>query len=77
MGFDVNGLIESVTVDGQRVALSQNLMWYHAMEKGSSGVYFNDRPSGAYVFRPKGTNAMPISEAASLTVHTGSLIASF
>lgn len=73
MGFDANGLIESVTVDGQAVPLVQNLMWYHAMERGSSGIYFNDRPSGAYVFRPKGVDAMPISETATLTVHTGNI----
>ena len=61
-------------VDGKTVPLSQNLMWYAGMNKGNEGNIYDDRPSGAYVFRPNGTDATPISTQATLVIQTGSHI---
>lgn len=72
VNFDANGLIESVVVDGVTVMMSQNLMWYAGMNEGNANSIFDDRPSGAYVFRPNGTDATPISTQATLIVQTGS-----
>ena len=73
--FDSNGLLESVAVDGQLVALSQNLMWYKAVKQGSTGNYADDRPSGAYVFRPSlDLDAMPVESKAALTVVRGPVV---
>lgn len=71
VSFDGNGLMESISVDGQEMAVTQNLMWYAAMNHGNSGDYFEDRASGAYVFRPNGTDAMPIATKATVTVQSG------
>lgn len=74
VNFDANGLIESIVVDGETVMMSQNLMWYAAMNEGNSNSIFDDRPSGAYVFRPNGTDATPIAMQATLIVQTGALV---
>lgn len=74
VNFDANGLIESIVVDGETVMMSQNLMWYAAMNEGNSNSIFDDRPSGAYVFRPNGTDATPIAMQATLIVQTGSYV---
>ncbi|XP_046463564.1 lysosomal alpha-mannosidase-like [Daphnia pulex] len=74
VNFDANGLIESVVVDGVTVMMSQNLMWYAGMNEGNANSIFDDRPSGAYVFRPNGTDATPISTQATLIVQTGALV---
>lgn len=47
-------------------------MWYAGMSKGDTNSLFDDRPSGAYVFRPNGTDATPIATQATLLVQTGS-----
>ena len=72
VNFNAAGLIESVVVDGVTVIMSQNLMWYAGMNEGNANSIFDDRPSGAYVFRPNGTDATPFSTQATLIVQTGS-----
>lgn len=42
------------------------------MNEGNDNSIFDDRPSGAYVFRPNGTDATPIATQATLIVQTGS-----
>ena len=74
MNFNAAGLIESVVVDGVTVMMSQNLMWYAGMNEGNANSIFDDRPSGAYIFRPNGTDATPISTQATLIVQTGSYV---
>lgn len=61
--------MESITVDGQLMAIQQNLLWYYGM-KGRNEE-FADRASGAYIFRPNGTDAQPLSQRASLLIHEG------
>lgn len=53
------------------MTLSQNLMWYYGRKEQESPKPFDSRPSGAYVFRPNGTDAQPIANEATLTVQTG------
>jgi len=53
-------------VDGELIPLSQNLMWYAGMKQGNTGNYAQDRPSGAYVFRPS-NDASPVATTATLT----------
>jgi len=74
VNFDENGLIEEVVVDGKTMTLSQNLMWYYGRKEQESPKPFDSRPSGAYVFRPNGTDAQPIANEATLTVQTGVLV---
>ena len=70
--FNEDGLMDSVTVDGQTMPLRQSLMWYAGMGQGKTGNYFDDRASGAYVLRPNGTDAMDIAARVNITaVHTG------
>jgi lysosomal alpha-mannosidase len=42
-------------------------MWYAGMKQGNSGNYADDRPSGAYVFRPSEDDASPVATTATLT----------
>ena len=46
-------------------------MWYYGRKEQESPKPFDSRPSGAYVFRPNGTDAQPIANEATLTVQTG------
>lgn len=73
MNFDENGLIKQVVVDGAAMTLNQNLLWYYGRKEQESPKPFDSRPSGAYVFRPNGTDARPIADRATLTVQTGTL----
>ena len=73
--FDTDGLLSNVIVDGVQVPVSQNLLWYPGNRQGSTGSGDLDRPSGAYIFRPNGTEAFTISDTAtSVTVYQGSLV---
>jgi lysosomal alpha-mannosidase len=73
--FDSNGLMSDVIVDGVNVKVSQNLMWYPGQRQGNTGSGDLDRPSGAYIFRPNGTEAFAISDVAtSVTVYQGALV---
>ncbi len=71
VSFDSNGMMDGISVDGQNVPLTQNLMWYKGMPAGNTGSTFDDRASGAYVFRPDGTDSMPIATQATIEVLTG------
>lgn len=71
VAFDsITGLMTSVTVDGVVVPMTQSLMWYAGCRQGPNGGT-EDRPSGAYVFRPNGTEPHKISETATVTVFKG------
>uniref|UniRef100_A0A182QYP4 Alpha-mannosidase n=1 Tax=Anopheles farauti TaxID=69004 RepID=A0A182QYP4_9DIPT len=51
--FDENGLMSSITVNGETHPLKQNFLYY----EGALGnnEEFRNRSSGAYIFRPNGT----------------------
>ena len=75
VAFDSSsGLMSHLIVDGIQVAVNQNLMWYPGMREGSTGSSSLDRPSGAYIFRPNGTEAFAISDTATLTVYRGAIV---
>ena len=63
--------MDSIAMDGRTMPLTQNLMWYAGKEQGNTGNRVDDRPSGAYVFRPNDTDATLIANQATLTVHKG------
>lgn len=52
--------------------LQQNLMWYRGMKGYNQG--FDDRASGAYIFRPNGTDAQPIASSATIRIVEGELV---
>ena len=65
--------MKEVVVDGVPMSLSQNLFWYYGRKEQDSPKPYDSRPSGAYVFRPNGTDAQPIANQATLTVQTGTI----
>lgn len=64
---DWNGKITSVTVEGSPIPFLQDLKSYHAY----SGP---GQASGAYIFRPNGTKAHSITDYATTTVRSTSLV---
>lgn len=69
--FDTNGLLSSVSVDGETYAVKQNFWWY----KGAMGDNreFANRSSGAYIFRPDALNgnALEVVTGATLVTYKG------
>lgn len=57
--FDANGLLFSYTdlTTGQTIQLAQEILYYKGMSAESDGG-----PSGAYIFRPNGTDPFKIYE---------------
>lgn len=71
--FAPNGFISSITVDGETQRLTHNFMLYEGAE-GNNEV-FENRSSGAYIFRPKpGVAPRPISRSAEIKVFKGDLV---
>lgn len=70
--FDENGLLQSAETDGVQMRVRQNFYFY----KGSVGP--NHRPeyrsSGAYIFRPNQTFALPIVSKAHIRLIRGDLV---
>lgn len=50
ISFDTNGLLSSITVDGETNKLEQNFVMYQGSGGNNNG--FENRASGAYIFRP-------------------------
>lgn len=48
--FDVNGLLSSITIDGETNKISQNFVFYSGAVGNNEN--FDNRSSGAYIFRP-------------------------
>jgi lysosomal alpha-mannosidase len=68
--FDVNGLLSEICVGGEKSKLSQNFIYY----KGAVGnnEIFENRSSGAYIFRPDPKTAEKIiAKQASIEVFKG------
>jgi hypothetical protein len=51
------------------VEVSQNFHFYEAM--AGENDKFEDRASGAYIFRPNGSEPLPVSRRATFTVYRG------
>ncbi|XP_035912890.1 lysosomal alpha-mannosidase-like [Anopheles stephensi] len=53
VNFDENGLMSSITVHGETHSLKQNFLYYDGAL--GNNEEFRNRSSGAYIFRPNGT----------------------
>ena len=53
----VTGLMKSLSVDGVETPLQQEFLWYAGI-LATPGA--DDRASGAYIFRPNGTEPFPM-----------------
>lgn len=63
------GMLSYLSLDGRAISVDQNMEYYigHA---GNNQVFAN-RSSGAYIFRPKTQDSVPITERVNVTVHKG------
>lgn len=59
--FSADGLLESITADGFTSDLSQTFIYYNGAA-GNNEIFVN-RSSGAYIFRPNGTEHVVASKA--------------
>ncbi|XP_032794592.1 lysosomal alpha-mannosidase [Daphnia magna] len=70
------GLLSSVTVNGEEFFVQQEFLWYPGYNGDNESA--DRRSSGAYIFRPNGTDAFPMRHtmaAAIITaVYTGPLV---
>lgn len=71
ISFDSNGFLSSITTDGVVHHLRQNFVYY----EGASGnnIIFKNRSSGAYIFRPNGTDHA-VTNKVHLTIFRGSIV---
>uniref|UniRef100_A0A2M4DMV2 Alpha-mannosidase n=1 Tax=Anopheles darlingi TaxID=43151 RepID=A0A2M4DMV2_ANODA len=51
--FDAEGFMSSIVIDGETHSLKQNFFWYQGAY--GNNEEFRNRSSGAYIFRPNGT----------------------
>lgn len=72
LSFDQNGMLESASIDGISVQVSQNFYVY----EGAVGdnKEFKNRSSGAYIFRPKTTEAQAFQTPANIRIVRGELV---
>lgn len=71
--FDKNGLLESAASEGQvEMKVRQNFYLYEGFI--GNNLEFKNRSSGAYIFRPKTTNALNIVDQAKVNVIRGDLV---
>lgn len=70
--FDANGLLESVSRDNIQMSVRQNFYFYKGCSDSNNGS--EHRSSGAYIFRPNGTEAHILSARAIVRVTRGELV---
>lgn len=70
--FDKNGLLQSLQGNGQSINVAQNFYEYEAAL--GDNREFKNRSSGAYIFRPNGTEASPIVTKATIRVINGPIV---
>ncbi|KAL3274851.1 hypothetical protein HHI36_019633 [Cryptolaemus montrouzieri] len=66
------GLVASVTINNVTVPLSQEYLYYEGFV-GNNEV-FDNRSSGAYIFRPYNNSATKIADVVNYTVYSGNLV---
>ncbi|XP_053692769.1 lysosomal alpha-mannosidase-like [Sabethes cyaneus] len=71
LGFNDNGYLSTITVEGQFYRLQQDFLFYEGAY-GNNEV-FENRSSGAYILRPNGTES-PIGSKLQITVVRGDLV---
>lgn len=66
-----SGLISHMKINGADIPIRQDFLWY----QGSAGNNreFKNRSSGAYIFRPNGTEASRVSSQVKTKVFKGPL----
>lgn len=61
-----SGLLKQLQlVDGFNLTVNQSFYWYRGMNGNNSEFQF--RASGAYIFRPNGTEPLPLGDNVTLT----------
>lgn len=70
--FDKNGLLHSLRGNGQSINVKQNFYVYEAA--AGNNEIFQNRSSGAYIFRPNVTEAEPITSRATIRVINGPVV---
>lgn len=75
MGFKVDeqtGLLSEISMNGVKLVVGQQFLYYRGTV-GNNEVAKN-RSSGAYIFRPNGTEAYKIAEKAQIDLYKGDLM---
>lgn len=72
VSFDENGFLKSISGNGQTIDLTQNFFVYDAA--AGNNLVFVNRSSGAYIFRPNVTQALPLATKAKLRVVNGPIV---
>lgn len=70
--FDENGLLSTVETNGIKTKVSQNF-YYYLGAAGNNEVFVN-RSSGAYIFRPNGTDSTRVAGRADIRVVRGNVV---
>ncbi|GLV45786.1 Lysosomal alpha-mannosidase II [Carabus blaptoides fortunei] len=75
VSFQPSGHIKHIRVGDKQFNIQQDFLYY----SGASGnnMVFENRSSGAYIFRPKTQQATPVSESVQTTTHAGSLVTEY
>ncbi|XP_065090817.1 lysosomal alpha-mannosidase-like isoform X2 [Ochlerotatus camptorhynchus] len=71
VSFDTNGFLSTITANGVTNRLRQTFVYYEAAT--GNNVAFSNRSSGAYIFRPNGTDHV-ITDSVQLKVFRGNVV---
>ncbi|KAK6633436.1 hypothetical protein RUM44_004039 [Polyplax serrata] len=66
------GLLSSISLNGKSTSITQSLEYYEGAIGNNHG--FENRSSGAYIFRPKEQNTIKISTKPNITIHRGPIV---
>lgn len=66
------GLLKGITMNNKSIAITQELLYYRGTV-GDNRAYLN-RSSGAYIFRPNGTEAYKLTNKAEMKLYQGDFI---
>ncbi|XP_054710202.1 lysosomal alpha-mannosidase-like isoform X2 [Uloborus diversus] len=68
-----SGLLKMIQLaDGSNLTVNQSFYWYRGMNGNNTKSEF--RASGAYIFRPNGTEPLPLGDNVTLTFTNGSVV---
>ncbi|XP_049791934.1 lysosomal alpha-mannosidase-like [Schistocerca nitens] len=69
---DTQGTVKSIVINGTEIALNQSFYFYKGWIGNNAESY--NRSSGAYLFRPNGSDALTVSETATVKIYKGDLV---
>uniref|UniRef100_A0A1A9W6T1 Alpha-mannosidase n=1 Tax=Glossina brevipalpis TaxID=37001 RepID=A0A1A9W6T1_9MUSC len=72
LNFDTNGFLAAVTVEGMTRIISQDFLYYEGAV--GNNLEFQNRSSGAYIFRPLNSTIKIVTTKVDITVYRGSLV---